>query len=312
MRRALAEVPARERVLLLLLSATPTALAAARLLARLDRRVLGVQAVMHGNLNDVTGWRSRNPLRRAIDLPAQLGGAQPAGLHLLLLEEAIRRALAEIAPAAAAAADVLPHPANLTEIPLVPELAPAIPLRVGLVGQATAAKGIGPFLETARLMKARHPGKVAFFLVGRPYPGMDLAPLAVLDHPVEEGQLSRDAFLARLAPLHVVFLPLQPEYYRLSASGAVIDAITWLKPMIATDVPITADVFAEWGDVGTLCPDIPAMQATLERMITAPDPVRYAAQRAALARARAARMPAALAHRYRAILERRVPALLEG
>lgn len=312
LRRALAAVPAGERVLLLLLSATPTALAAARLLLRVDRRVVGVQAVMHGNLNDVTGWRSRNPLRRAIDLPALLGGAQPPGLHLLLLEEAIRRALVEIAPAAAAAADVLPHPANLAEIPLVPEVAPGTPLRVGLVGQATAAKGIGPFLETARLMQARHPGRVQFFLVGRPFPGMDLEPLRILDHPVAEGQLDREEFLARLAPLHVVFLPLQPDYYRLSASGAFVDAITWLKPVIATDVPIIADAFAEQGDIGDLCADLPAMQAALERMVTAPDPARYAAQRATLARARAARMPAALALQYRAIVARRFPALPTG
>ncbi len=309
LRAALAAVPAGEKVLILLHSATPTALAAARSLKRLDRRVVGVQAVMHGNLNDVTGWRSRNPLRRAIDLPSLLAGPQPAGVHLLLLEEAIRRALAEIAPEAAAAADVLPHPANLAEIPLVAAPAPGPPLRVGLVGQATAAKGIGPFLETARLMKARHPGQVQFFLVGRPYPGMDLGPLRILDHPVAEGQLSRAEFLARLAPLHVVFLPLQPDYYRLSASGALVDAITWLTPMIATGVPIVADAFAEHGDIGDLCADVTAMQAALERMITAPDPARDAAQRAALEAARAARMPAALAARYREIVARRFPGL---
>jgi hypothetical protein len=139
---------------------------------------------------------------------------------------------------------------------------------------------------------------------------MDLGPLAVLDHPVAEGQLSREAFRARLAPLHHVFLPLQPAYYRLSASGALLDAITWLKPVIATDLPIIADAFAAHGDIGALCPDLPAMQAALAALVEAPDPARYAAQRAALARAREARLPAVLAARYRRIVAVRFPALL--
>lgn len=309
-RAALRAAPAGEPILIFLISATPTAITAARLAMRLDRRVVGVQVGMHGNLNDLGGWRSSNPLVRHFDLPSVMRRTQPPGLRYLVLEEAIRRALAEDAPAAAAASDVLPLPVNLAEIPLVADLAPELPIRVGLVGQATGDKGIGPFLETARMFKERHPGKVQFFLVGRPYPGDDLAPLRILDHPVTEGQLSREAFIDRLRPLHHVMLPLQPSYYRLSASGALLDAITWLKPVIATDLPIIADEFAAFGDIGDLCPDVPAMQAALERAVTAPDPARYARQRANLERAREARMPEALARRYRAIVETQFPRLL--
>ncbi|MBX9702333.1 MAG: hypothetical protein K2X74_23045, partial [Acetobacteraceae bacterium] len=296
-----------EPLLIFLISATPTAILAAQRIMRLDRRVVGVQVGMHGNLNDLTGWRSRNPLLRRFDLPAIMQGPPLPDVRYLVLEESIRRALAEDAPGAGAQADVLPHPVNTAEIPMVPDLAPGSPLRIGLVGQATAEKGIGPFLETARMFKARHPGRVEFSLVGRPVPGSDLEPLRILDHPITMEQLSREAFLARLAPLHYVFLPLRPHYYRLSASGALLDAITWLKPVIGTSLPIIAEEFARFGDIGHLCDDVPAMQAALEAIVQAPDAARYARQRANLARAREARMPDALARRYRAIIEAQFP-----
>lgn len=310
MRRALRTVPPDEKVLIFLISATPTAILAARALARLDRRVVGVQVGMHGNLNDLTGWRSRNPLVRRFDLPSVMRGPQVPGVRYLVLEEGIRRALAEIAPAAAAQSDVLPLPVNIAEIPRVPETALGLPLRIGLVGQATAEKGIGPFLDTARLFKERYGKRLEFYLVGRAYPGSDLAPFAVLDHPVSTEQLSREDFLARLAPLHYVFLPLHERYYRLSASGALLDAITWLKPVIATRLPIVADEFEKFGDIGHLCDDVPAMQAALEGIVQGMDAARYARQREALKAARAARLPEALARRYRAIVEAQFPALL--
>lgn len=308
--RGVRAAPADQKLLIMLISATPTAIMAARLVARLDRRVVGVQVGLHGNLNDLTAWRSRNPLARCFDLPSVMGGPQPPYLRYLVLENAVRRALVEDRPAAGAAADVLPLPVNVAELPAVPEMTLGFPLRIGLVGQATEDKGIGPFLETARIFKQRHGAKVEFYLVGRVYPGSDLAPFAVLDHAVSEEQLSRPDFLARLAPLHYVYLPLQARYYRLSASGGLLDAITWLKPVIATRLPIVADEFEKFGDIGHLCDDVPAMQAALEEIIQTMDAGRYARQRAALAQAREARMPEALARQYRRIVEERFPALL--
>ena len=310
LRRALADAPRGEPVLLVLLSATSTAVFAASLLARLTRRPLGVHVGMHGNLNEIEGWRSRNPLSRRFDLRSALSAAHPPALRFLVLEPAIRRELARLLPATEGRTDVLPLPANVDEIDLQAETSPTAPVRFGLIGQATKDKGIDAFLDIARRMKARHGSAVEFHLVGAMRPGDDPARFAVLADPVNVGALDRARFVERLGRLHYVLMPINPGYYRLSASGAVIDALTWLKPMIATPLPIVADLFARFGDLGTLSEDEAAMEAAVEAVIANPDPERYARQRAALAAARASRTPDRLAADHAALVARGFPGLL--
>lgn len=310
LRAALAEAPRGEAVLILLASATGTAIAAALLAARLAGGRVAVQAGLHGDLNAIEGWRTANPLLRRFDLRGMLEGAG-ARAGFLVFEPAIARELARIAPRAAARIDVLPLSVNVSELAhwRAPPAAP--PLNIGLVGQTTAAKGIGPFLETARRFRAeREAGQVAFHIVGKRMPETSPESLSDIAEAVPDAHLSRAEFLRRLAGLHYVFLPLQPSYYRLSASGAVLDAITWLRPVIATRLPIVEDLFAQAGDIGHLCDDVAGMQRVLEGLIARPDPERYAGQVEALRQLRQTRTPDALAGPYRRLLAARWPDLL--
>ncbi|TQF77503.1 glycosyltransferase family 4 protein [Elioraea sp. Yellowstone] len=302
LRRLLAEVPAGESCLVVLASAAPTAVFAARLAGALMRRRVAVQMVLHGFANEVLGWRTRNPLLRRFDLPG-LMAAPPQGVRFLALERAIAAELGRIAPAAAGRIDVLPLPVNANEIVVLPPVPLEPPIRLALVGQTTRAKGIEPFLAMARALKARHGSAVEFHVIGRRFPETPAEALAVLDGPPAEGYLDRKDFLARLAAMHYVVLPLQESYYRLSPSGALIDAITWLKPVVATAIPIVAEAFREGGEIGVLCPDVAAMERALDRLVTAPDPAEYARQVAALRRLRDRRLPDALVGTYRRIVE---------
>ncbi len=302
MAAALRAVPGDEPCLIFLISASSTAIYAAKLLAALSRRRVAIQVGMHGNLAEITGWRSRNPLIRAFDLRSALTSRHRVRLRFLVLEDAIRRELEHLAPEAAKRCDVLPLPINRAEIAAARPIALAAPLRIGFVGQGTEAKGITAFLETARLLKARHGSRIDFFLVGRPALGSDLARFSVLSHTVSPDHLSRDEFRTLLGSLHYVFLPFQPGYYNLSASGALIDAITWLKPVIATKLPFVEDLFARHGDIGFACDTIDDMRAVLDEAVERPDPARYERQIESLRRARETREPEALARVYRAIL----------
>jgi glycosyltransferase involved in cell wall biosynthesis len=302
LRGALRAAPRHEPCLILLISATSTAIFAAAMLLRLSRRRIGVQVGLHGDLNSLFGWRSRNPLSRALDLPSMMRARGPRHLRFLVLEEAIREELARLAPEAARRTDVLPLPINVAELPLVPEPRLARPLRIGFIGQATEAKGIGAFLEIARDFKARYGDAVEFHLIGRVPPGAELQRFAVLDSPVSTEHLARQDFQDRLAGIHFAFLPFQPGYYNLSASGALLDAMTWTKPVIATSLPIVAGLFGRHGDIGYLCNDTDAMRGTLEQVVSGMDQERYQRQVDALRRARETRMPAALARLYEAII----------
>jgi len=307
---ALRDVPQREPCLIMLISATSTAMFAASLVLRMSRRKLGVQVGLHGNLNDVQGWRPRNPLTRALDTHAAIMGAHPRRFRFLVLEDSIRDELARLAPAAAARTDVLTLPVNLGEIAQVPDTPLAAPVQIGFVGQATGPKGITAFLETARLFKARYGDRVGFHLVGRAMAGADLGPFAVLDSPVSSDHLPREEFLRRLASLHFVFSPYQHGYYNLSASGALLDAITWLKPIVATRMPVVTAMFERYGDIGYICDDLGGMQGVLDSVLRQMDVGRYRAQTDAMRRAREARYPEAVARAYRRIVAESYDGLL--
>lgn len=307
---ALRDVPKKEPCLIMLLSATPTAIFAGSLLARLLRRSVAVQVGMHGNLNDAFGWRSRNPFMRAIDMNAALKRQHGGRVRFVVLEDAIHKALAEQIPAAAGITDVLPHPISLIESEGARPSALTTPLRIGLVGQATEAKGVMPFLALAQAFRNRLPRLVNFHLVGHPGVGIDIGAFDVLDDEKPYERLSRPAFIEKLRRLHYVCLPLQQSYYGLSASGALLDAITWLKPIIATRVPITVDLFDRFGDIGILCDDFDAMRLAISSLAQYPDQERYNRQVANLRRIQASRTPAALACDYRATFERYFPGML--
>jgi hypothetical protein len=306
----LRNVPGKEPCLIVLLSATPTAIFLASVLSKLMRRRIGVQVGLHGNLNDAFGWRSRNPLTRAIDLHAALIHRHRGRVRFLVLEDAIWRALAQRVPVAADATDVVPLPINPVDAEGAEPQPLSMPLRIGLVGQATEAKGITPFRQLASEFSQTLPHAMSFHLVGHPAAGADIKAFSVLREPTATWRLSRGEFNEKLRRLHYVCLPLEPAYYELSASGALVDAINWLKPIIATPVPMIVDLFARFGDIGVLCNDIDEMRSAIDTLARSPDQPRYDRQVANLRRLRAARSPLALAGNYRAITDGGFPGLL--
>lgn len=315
-REALRAVPREEPCLVFLLSTTSTASFAAAWAARLSgHRRIGVQVGFHGNLNDaVAGWRPRNPLARLFDTRAALEARHAVPLRFLVLEEAIRSAVGRLMPGIEARMDVVPLPVNTAEVPSAAATPPAPPpLRIGFVGLGTPDKGMDVFLEIAKRIRARHgPEVVEFIHVGRVAPHADPADFAVLAHPPAATQLPRAAFLERLGSLHHVFLPFRRGYYDLSASGALIDALTWLKPVITTRVPLTEQFFSEYGEIGVLCEDEAGLEAAVEAAVSHPDPARRARHVAALRAARETRGVEALALRYASVVRRGFPGLFDA
>jgi glycosyltransferase involved in cell wall biosynthesis len=315
-RDALRAVPQDEPCLVFLLSTTATGSFAAAWAARLSGRGrIGVLVGFHGNLNDaVSGWRPRNPLARLFDTRAALEARHAVKLRFLVLEEAIRSAMGRLMPGVEARMDVVPLPVNTAEVPATAATpAPPPPLRIGFVGLGTPDKGMDVLLDIARRIRARHgPEKVEFIHVGRIAPNADPADFALLAHPPATAQLPRAEFVERLASLHHVFLPFRRGYYDLSASGALLDALTWLKPVITTRVPLTEQFFADYGEIGVLCEDEAGLEAAVEAAITHPDAARHARQVEALRAARETRGAAALALRFAAAVRRGFPGLLDA
>jgi glycosyltransferase involved in cell wall biosynthesis len=282
---AVRAAPAGEPCLIFLLSATSTAIWAAALAARLHAHIAGVHVLLHGNLNDAVGWRTRNPLLRRFDLAATLRSWLPAPVRYIVYEPNIADALARLMPRVATITDVVPLPVNLGDLPHDFDAQPTLgdPIRIGFVGQGTESKGFDIFLDVAERITARHPGRVAFHVIGSVRPELMAAALAApLAEPPGTQALSRETFTARLDRLHFVMLPV-----------------------LATDVPLTRAFVAAYGDIGTIAADL---CETLDRIVTISDQKQYAAQVEAMRQARSRRTPVALAHGYRAALRAGFPA----
>ena len=308
-RAALRAAPRHEPHLVFLISTNATTGLAAAWAVRLAGRRAAVQVGLHGNLNDAFGYRPRNPLLRALDTRSALTARYPAPLRFLVLEDGIRTALGERLPGAEARMDVLPLPINPAEANEPPAILEGT-VRFGFVGLGTADKGMDVFLRAARRVRERHGAAAEFVHVGsmpRNAPAAEGADL--LAQPPSAAQLPREEFTARLRSLHYVVLPFRRGYYDLSASGALIDAITWLRPVIAARVPLSAQAFATMGEIGVLCEDEAGIEAAMDHAVREPDPAAYAARVEALRQARAGRDPAALAATYRRVVSEGFPGL---
>jgi hypothetical protein len=295
--------------LVVLCYGSPMAILAARAFHALHpRRRPAFHIRLHGNLNEILGWRSRNPLSRAVDLRAALTRGGGPRRRFIVLESHIQSRITELLPEIRPHLDLLPEAIIPEETEGFAPLAPVPPIRVATLGLQTHAKGFGLYLDLARRLSARHPGQIEFHAIGRLHPqvaDLDTGPLA---HEIGSAYLSRADFIARLACMHYVCLPFRTGYYDLSASGVLIDALGLRKPLITLRVPLMVELFDRFGDIGELCADEAALERALERSISAPDPERYARQLRNLEAARASRLPERLAEEYRRIVIEKFPA----
>jgi glycosyltransferase involved in cell wall biosynthesis len=302
--------------LVVLMSATSTGIVAAQSAAR---RFLGpgslVQVVLHGELNAVTGWRSRNPLIRMLDYRAVLARDGVFPTRYVVLEDSIRAALLTTMPMLAPVLDVLPHPvpvlcaadACASSQRSLPR--PDDPLRIALVGQATRDKGIDTFLAVATRMKSVLGDRVEFHHIGRVPRGADLARFAILDSVASHEPLTQAAFDAAIRRMHFIFLPLAASYYQLSASGALLDAVVRLKPVIISDLALSRQYFDAYGTIGYRYADPAEIDDIILAALASLSDGRYQVMQANLRKAADGRSIGASARRYRGIVLPHCPAL---
>jgi hypothetical protein len=121
--------------------------------------------------------------------------------------------------------------------------------------------------------------------------------------PPNAGPIPRRAYIDQVNQQHYVCAFYEPEYYRLGASGVLLDAIAHRKPVIVTDIPFARDLFDRFGDIGDICRSQAELVEAITRASTAADPTRYRRQIENLDNVAAAREIAVLAPRLRSIVD---------
>lgn len=271
---------------LVLLSAGPETLFVARGLAT-RHRDLQIYAVMHGNLATLTGWRSRDPRRRLIDLHAGMRLARHPRIHLVVLEHYIREAAERLRLADRFL--VWPNIVPDGESPAATAWMPGRKLRIAFVGTGNRPKGFDDFLA---LREAAPSPDYGWALVGQADREFQADRLAGID--ISHGRLSRTDFLQQLRRADFAFMSFKPAY-QLISSGSLLDCIIQRKPVIAIDHSVLTSLARQYGPIGHLCADLQAARALLADPARLRDAAAYATFQRSLDAIAADRRPEVLA-----------------
>jgi len=298
-----------ERPQVIFLTGEPCHIWAARLY-RMVTPGFRCHLVLHGDINDMRGPRSRNPLRRLQDYVCSIGRARHADVRMLTLENHIRTNIDAILPGTAPYIDVFRHPC----LPVSIDWAAANPaereLRFGLLGIAGRSKGLDVFARLALRARRDLGRQPSFRLIGKLQSGTEHLDLGGISGPLPFSKewLPRAQFDDELTRLHYVILPYNMDYYGLSASGVLLDVLRWRKPMIAFDTPVVRELVAQFGDIGYICQSEDEMAQVIDSLIDGFDSARYALQQRNLDAAYRARLPEKMAAEFLALRGAPLPA----
>lgn len=252
------------------------AVAFVRLLSRVGGFCVPTSVVLHSILYDLWGWRSRNPLRRGLDTTSALALLSHSNVRFWVLESGIAQEFIARMPRIARQVGVFPHPIRDDEC--VKEATPlSLPVRFGFLGRAMRAKGFDVFLEIASAVRKAVGERAEFHAIGEQVEAFAPELLASLSTRPSPAPLDRQTYLSLVRKMHYVML-LNSRIYRYVASGAALDAVAALRPLIALDEPGNSDLLRNDGDVGFVCRDATEMIRLLIAITTEPQPAHYAAQ----------------------------------
>lgn len=225
----------------------------------LHRRVL---IVCHGELELLAG---RNPWWRASGWFARIlrrafGRTRlDRNLRFCVLGKSILRNLRPyLSEANAPLFFAIDHPGFFEDEPA--ESLPHDTLRVGTVGQLTPAKGLDRILRLSRQIS------VPLTVVGRIYGFCDHArwPEVRFVAGPENGFIPRERFERETAALDYILFAYDPGSYRLTASGAILDALNLGRPVITLRNDCFDDVLRL--PVGYVVADMEEMAALIRRL----------------------------------------------
>jgi len=178
---------------------------------------------------------------------------------------------------------------------------PTPPVRFAILGIAGRSKGLDVFARLAKHVKESAGEAADFRLVGKLQSGWQALDLSGISGPLPltEDWLPRSVFEAELRQLHFAILPYNANYYAYAASGVLLDALKWRKPIISFRVPPVLELAERFGDIGYICDDEQHMRETVGVLVSAFDPDRYQRQRRNLDAAYVSRLPIAIAAEFR-------------
>ncbi len=235
--------------------------------------------------------------------PYVLRMPNPEALRFVFLSPSIEREVLAAVPGLAHATAAIEHPYLFSEP--VPHLPTGRPVRFGSIGVALRERGLEQLIRLARATTQARPGRATFAHFG-PLGDVESVDGArdVIAFPATRDFLPRDVFERGIQGVDYALFLSPPGSYRFLVSGAVMDAISLQRPIIALRNPFIEHCFERLGDIGYLLDSLEEIEELLKRLCVRFPRSHYVAQQEALRLGRGAFAPAAAGAALREALAR--------
>ncbi|GHU94261.1 hypothetical protein FACS189479_06790 [Spirochaetia bacterium] len=180
----------------------------------------------------------------------------------IVLGESIKREAKLILPKAEF--ESIDHPA---QIKLTVPLQADFPLKIGTVGDALISKGSHLFFVLEEKLQ-RYSENINWYYIGKIVDKEIAIPqnTRIQIHGGNQ-RLPTEELNYLISILHYGIFFYPSNSYRFGASGAVLDLLTFLKPIIAIRNPYFEYLFGKMGNIGFLCDSLDEMTIAIEDII---------------------------------------------
>jgi len=236
--------------------------------------------VVHDVLETLLGRPPRNPIYKALWFPYILKYCNTPKINYIVLGPSLEENLLQLTPA-------LKGYVHSIDMPYFFEPASDFTpcrdgtLRFGSIGIGHKTKGTHLLFELAQHFKSVHSRYQASFQhIG------GISEAILLDAGNQNAvtvyaggnSLKREDFEKALREIDYAVFFYPSDSYKLRASGAIFDALSFQKPVIAIRNSYFGYCFDAMGDIGYLCSDYSEMLATIDDILNNWDLCRYALQ----------------------------------
>src|SRR5665647_502450 len=178
-------------------------------------------------------------------------------------------------------------------------------VRFGSYGVGSYEKGTDIFFGLAEeVQSAKTTYKPTFTLIGFLLdPRLKDVPHTSVNIPSLDVPLDQESYEKYSRSIDYALFFNRPNDYELRASGAILDAFSFLKPIIALKSPLSEYYFKKMGDVGYLCENYNALRDTVLDILETMPTDRYRQQQENILTQRVQFSPAGLSLKFRNLLQ---------
>jgi hypothetical protein len=177
-------------------------------------------------------------------------------------------------------------------------------IRFGFYGVGSFEKGADIFFRLAEeVQSAKSAYESTFTLIGFLLdPRLKDGPHRSVNIPSPDVPLDQKTYENYSRNVDYALFFNRPNDYELRASGAILDAFSFLKPIIALKSPLSEYYFKKMGDIGYLCDNYNAMKDTVLDILETRPIDRYRQQQENILTQRVQFSPAGLSLKFRSLL----------